>query len=601
MQSLLIEFVLRSSLIAAAVALAIGLLRIKSAAARHKLWASMVVLMALLPGFLAWGPKAPIPVLPRIRGQAVSVSAPVVESVAERQDDVPNLPVLAPRSLAWNWLLFFESAYVLCSAAFLLRLAIGTMQVHRLLRTSLARGGHRTHASCATPVTVGWLRPSVILPESWPHWSTAKLAAVLAHEQEHARRRDPLVQWIALLNRALFWFHPLAWWLERQLSGLAEEACDAAVLDQGHDPHVYSECLLDLARSLEKAGTRIAALGVAMPGAFLPQRIRRMLSGKAMPRPTRKQIVAAIAVCASATVIFGTGTLVRAQSTDVNPKFEVSSVKPSKPGESDGGGRGKAKAGGRAGIPDSLEHGRLTYSNTVFGFIVKAYGINGCGLLGEKSDCPMIAGGPAWIRNDRFEIQAEAPEGTPDYTFFQFLEERSPQIQLMLQSLLTDRFALKIHREQKEIPVYILTTTKRSPNLKPGTGKTITRKDGTTVKDNSLLFTVARKPNGEFDPYTREMIVRNRPMSEFAYMLTNVLDRLVLDRTGLTGEFDMDMLWDREVEDVPDPDQYPPNPGTMFSPSFFSALQEKLGLKLEPTKVELPVLVIDHVEEPTPN
>src|SRR5512140_2695582 len=58
-----------------------------------------------------------------------------------------------------------------------------------------------------------------------------------------ARRRDPLVEWLALLNRAVFWFHPLAWWLERKLSALAEDACDAAVLRGGHDAHAYSEYL----------------------------------------------------------------------------------------------------------------------------------------------------------------------------------------------------------------------------------------------------------------------------------------------------------------------------------------------------------------------
>ena len=68
------------------------------------------------------------------------------------------------------------------------------------------------------------------------------------------RRRDPLIQSVALLNRAVFWFHPLAWWLERELSGLAEDACDGAVLSRGHEPREYAECLLALARSVMNAG-----------------------------------------------------------------------------------------------------------------------------------------------------------------------------------------------------------------------------------------------------------------------------------------------------------------------------------------------------------
>src|SRR6476660_5325341 len=96
--------------------------------------------------------------------------------------------------------------YLLGASALLLRLAIGTVRANRL-----------TSASCVVPVTVGLLRPRVILPDSSRGWPQAQLDAVLAHEGEHLRRRDPLFQWLALLNRALFWFHPLAWWLERKL------------------------------------------------------------------------------------------------------------------------------------------------------------------------------------------------------------------------------------------------------------------------------------------------------------------------------------------------------------------------------------------------
>ena len=103
----------------------------------------------------------------------------------------------------------YIAIYFLGVGVFLLRLAIGTIRANRL-----------TSASCVVPVTVGLLHPRIILPECSRDWPQAQLDAVLAHEGEHIRRRDPLFQWIALLNRAIFWFHPLAWWLERKLSGL---------------------------------------------------------------------------------------------------------------------------------------------------------------------------------------------------------------------------------------------------------------------------------------------------------------------------------------------------------------------------------------------
>jgi hypothetical protein len=107
----------------------------------------------------------------------------------------------------------------------------------------------------------------------------AQLDAVLAHESEHVRRRHPLVQWLALLNRALFWFHPVAWWLERHLSVLAEEACDNVVLDRGYDPRAYSEYLIEIARSVERSGVRLNIAGMAMPGSSLPRHIRKILGG----------------------------------------------------------------------------------------------------------------------------------------------------------------------------------------------------------------------------------------------------------------------------------------------------------------------------------
>src|SRR5207249_3051507 len=118
------------------------------------------------------------------------------------------------------------------------------------------------------------------------------------------------------------------WWLERKLSGLAEEACDAAVLAQGHNAREYSEYLLDLARSVQRMGTRINAVGMAMPGIGLKHRIRQMLSGVPAPRISRPRMACTVAVCTAAAAIFTAGTLVHAQSAGTGPKFEVATIKP---------------------------------------------------------------------------------------------------------------------------------------------------------------------------------------------------------------------------------------------------------------------------------
>jgi bla regulator protein BlaR1 len=571
MQTLLIESAIRATLIAAVIGLVLIVMRIKTASVRHAVWASVVVLMMLLPAWLAWGPKAPLPVLPPDRTPVIALLPPPLPAgLADttprtshvRQDGGYVLPDAA------------TVIYFLGFGALLLRLAIGTVRANRL-----------TSAACVVPVTVGLLRPRIILPEASREWPQAQLDAVLAHENEHIRRRDPLFQWIGLLNRAIFWFHPLAWWLERKLSGLAEEACDTAVLAQGHDPRDYSGYLLDLARAVNGAGLRV---GMAMPGIGLSHRIRQILSGVPVPRISRRRTACTIAVCAVVAAIFAAGTLVRAQSPQ-GPVFEVASVKPSDP---NAGGDGKSKGGG-GGPRNRLDHGRLTYTGTLFDLVAKAYGLNGCLLLGEKTSCALLSGGPAWLTKDQFDIQAKAPEGSPDYTFPDFLEGQTPQLQLMLQSLLADRFNLKVHKEMKQVPVYVLTVGKNGSKLKPGAGETIQRKDGSVVKNRTLGITFAREPNGDYSQTRMQMIVRNRSVQELVNTLSNLTDRPLLNRTGLTGEFDFTIEYER------DPDL--PGLSGSVSPAMFRAFEEELGLKVEATRASMDVLVIDHAEKPSEN
>jgi len=478
----------------------------------------------------------------------------------------------------YNWREYaIPGIYLLGVCALLLRLAIGTIRASRL-----------TSASCVVPVTVGFLHPRIILPESSREWPRAQLDAVLAHEGEHIRRRDPLFQWLALLNRALFWFHPLAWWLERKLSGLAEEACDAAVLARGCDAREYSEYLLDLARSMQRAGTRIDAVGMAMPGIGLKHRIRQILSGIPAPRISRPRMACTVAVCAAAAGIFAAGKLVHAQQ---GLAFEVASIRPSNPKAGGGGGGGKSKDGG-GGLFPALEHHRFNYSDTVFGLIAHAYGVGSCRIL--AANCAFISGGPDWIKKDRFDIQTKTPDGSPDYTFRQFMNGETPQLDLMLQALLAERFNLKIHHETKQLPVYALTFVKKSSKLQAASGEMIQLKDGTSVRNRSLLWTPAPLPDGTRSDHLIRMFVRDRSIQELAETLSNLMDRPVLDRTGLKGNFDITV----DYEKNPDAD----NPGLDISgPAMFTAFQEQLGLKFEATRAPVDVLVIDHAEKPSEN
>jgi hypothetical protein len=322
MENQLLECSLRAALMAAGTAVALSTLRVRTPAARHIAWTGVLVAMLLLPVLTAWGPKASLPVLPAVREQLspgslasegilMRPASPYAED--NRTPDAlatrPNRAAEPPsdtRNWAWNWRWIALACYFAGFGVMFIRLAAGAILARKMVRraTFVTEVGAFASAQCAAPVTVGWLRPVVILPECWRSWSEAKLDAVLAHEREHVRRRDPLVQWLALLNRSIFWFHPLAWWLERKLSNLAEEACDAAVLKRGHTPADYSQYLIELARSVERAGARVRVWGASVAGSALPGRIRRILDSRPLPPLSRTRSAMAAALCLLVLAVF---------------------------------------------------------------------------------------------------------------------------------------------------------------------------------------------------------------------------------------------------------------------------------------------------------
>ena len=248
-----------------------------------------------------------------------------------------------------------------------------------------------------------------------------------------------------------------------------------------------------------------------------------------------------------------------------------------------------------SGLPTQFDHGKFRYANTLWGLILRAYGVRGCDI--EPNDCVFVAGGPEWIKKDEFAIQATTPHGTPDYTPLQFLGVHgregcdpceAPQLQLMLQSLLADRFNLKLHREEEQLPVYVLTVERNGPkpNLKKAAGDRVQQKDGSFVKDTRIFFS---------GPYPHvHLTFKNSPIRELAAdTLFGFMGRPVLDRTGLTGEFHLTL----DYENDPDVTGY----RTVVGATMIIALQEQLGLRLESTKAPVEVLVIDHAEQPSAN
>lgn len=240
---------------------------------------------------------------------------------------------------------------------------------------------------------------------------------------------------------------------------------------------------------------------------------------------------------------------VSAQQTD-GPRFEVASVKPNNSPEP--GGRNALEPGSYEGL-----------GVTVRRVIALAY---------APMPFALIEGGPGWIGSDRFDILAKFPGNPP-----------RDQLQRMMRNLLADRFKFRAHMETRPTRVYALTVERPGvlgPSLQPAQGD-------------------CAKPAADRQPNTRgcafqytDGLLRGRGVTLDRIALELVGDRLVVDRTGLAGLYDVDLRWT-------------PDPGAASSadapPGLVTALREQLGLRLQTDTVPMEHLVIDSVERPSPD
>jgi hypothetical protein len=197
------------------------------------------------------------------------------------------------------------------------RLVCGYAMARRLIRSSKAIDepfptGIRV-AECGgitVPVTIGWARPQILLPAGWREWGEGKLRAVLAHESAHVKRGDYLVGLLANLNRALYWFHPLAWWLERALIANAEQACDDEAIVLTGNREQYAGALLDMAAAVRAGRGRLVweAMAMARPNE-VRHRIELVLDETRRLAPGLSKARWATLVVACVPLAYGTATV----------------------------------------------------------------------------------------------------------------------------------------------------------------------------------------------------------------------------------------------------------------------------------------------------
>ena len=284
----LVDVSLRALAPAALAALLLWTLRgRRSAAASHAVWSLVLAGMLLL---FSLGPVLPVLRL-RVLAEG-SLRAEMLE------------PVWRDAALG----LYFVVAMVL-----LVRLFVGCWLIRRLVRASAPIDDARAlyeSASIVVPLTAGWIRPKILLPTGWQDWDHEKMEAVLAHEEQHVRRHDSMIALLAAVNRSIFWFHPLAWWMERKLALLAEQACDEACLRELGDRNRYASLLVEMAGAVEAAKGRMIrhTLSMAKPS-HMKRRIESILGARnRTERNLTKSGWAALMAC-SMTIIYGAAAI----------------------------------------------------------------------------------------------------------------------------------------------------------------------------------------------------------------------------------------------------------------------------------------------------
>jgi len=332
-------------------------------------------------------------------------------------------------------------------------------------------------------------------------------------------------------------------------------------------------------------------IAVGATSGSLNERVQRLLGTRA-PEDGRSQWAGGVAlvVAIGCVALNASWWQVVAQSNDT-PRFEVASVKPTRPG---------TRGFGTPGLPG----GRFTMTNaTVNALIRNAYRVQPAQVIGA----------PAWFESDRFDINAKAPEGVQVPPS----ESGPTPMQWMLRHLLADRFKLAVHTETRQLPLYSLVMARRDRRLGPELVSSSV--DCAAVRGRGAVSPPPPPPPpppAPGQPISAELLRPYRPMCGFwqssgvlsgagitiAQLVTALVpwvERNVINKTDLTGSYDIFLQWTPTGPnaDLPPGVEVPPaDPG---GPSLFTALQEQLGLKLEPTRGPVDVLVIDHAEHPT--
>ena len=595
----------QSTLFAAVASLLTLALRTNRAQTRYWLWLAASVKFLIPFSLLVdlgshWGrhaaPTIALPVLSYVIEQAsqpFSIPAPLA------------MPTAAPASSFVNWVpAILSTVWAIGFASLICSWWCRWRGLRTVLRTAWPVDLQiaveaRMSPAFAEPGVFGIRRPTLLLPAGITDRLTPpQLKAIVTHELCHIRRQDNLATAIHMGVEALFWFHPLVWWLGARLMEERERACDEEVLMMGNDPKAYAEGILKICELYLESPLPCVS---GVTGANLRKRIEEIMLNRIGNRLTlaRKVILAgAAAVALAAPVVVGITAVeatARAQRTApaTHPPltFEAASVKPSNPAA---GPFGRTMGG-----PGTKDPGRIRYSNmSLKWLLVTAYGVNDFQIEG-----------PGWIENERFDIDATMPA-----------ETTKEQLRDMLRSLLVERFKMSIHRDTKDAPAYTLVVGRNglkiaealpaAPSPDGGPPAAVSPQQFERDRDGFPKLPPGGPPNMlQFVVLHRARLqARLQTLDDLISRLSYLLGHPVANATGLTGKYDFTLTFataGTALNNAPGPPLPPPPPGeitpnaaeTETAPDLLSAVQSQLGLKLEAKKAPVEFIVIDRAEK----
>ena len=579
----------QSTLFAIAAALLTLAFRKNRAAVRYGLWFTASLkfvipfsLLMSLGGYIGWAPVAKRVAAPAISFTMVQLTRPFPNALPSLVAATGPKVDLVSLAILRAWVCGFLAIVVMRFR--------GWRRIRSAVRSSTpieirAAVEVRSSPGFLEPGVVGVFHPILLLPESIPQrLSAPQFEAVLGHELCHIQRRDNLTSAIHMIVEAVFWFHPMVWWIGARLVEERERACDEAVLGLGSEPHDYAEGILNVCKSYLESPLSCVS---GVTGSNLKKRIQAILAGDAPDRVTlRKKFALAAAGMATLAfpVVVGIISAAHIQAQFemgvAAPKFELVSIKSCE--------AYRTNTVYSAANPTGVSNTLRSECTTVQHLIQQAYGLFANGHMNPLSSVT-IAGGPAWTRSDLYEIDAKTEEPKSMATM------NGP----VLQAILEDRFKLRVHRESREVPVYDLTVAKGGPKVQPFQGNCIPWDYDHPNPGPEQCATSGLTSTG--------VDMSGATIADLCVFFAVTTDRHVIDRTGLAGRFYFhlefpaeDLGFFRQAHGMPALSD-PAAPAA--DPSLVSAIKtavEKLGLNLEPSGGPGEFVVIDSVTEPRP-